>query len=85
MLCLGTHGADARPVADAEALQRLPMQPAHRLLQVLRHTDQKVAPKLFPLVVLLQMGVAVRSQTHQAGLDCRTLGGAEVTWNLSGF
>lgn len=60
------------------------MHPTHRVLQVLHHFDQKMAPKLFALVMWLQMSLTIRGQAHQAGLDCSASGQAEVTGNFPG-
>ncbi|TNN40686.1 hypothetical protein EYF80_049155 [Liparis tanakae] len=82
---LGAHGTDARPIAPAELVQPLPVQPAHRVLQVLPHADQEMAPEIFSPVVRLQMSGAVGGQARQAGLDRPAFRRAQITGNLSGF
>lgn len=85
VFCVGAHGADACSITPTEPVQLLPMQHADRVLQVLHHTDQKMAPKLFTPVVRLQVSGTVRSQALHAGLDCSVFHWAEITQNLSSF
>lgn len=82
VLCLSTQRTNACLVAPAEPVQFLPMHPTHRVLQVLHHIDQKMAPKVFTLVMRPQMGFTVGGHAHQAGFDCSALGRAEVTGNF---
>ena len=64
VLLQATEGADAALVAPAEALQLPAVQPAHRVLQVLPHADQTVAPKSSVHVVRFQVRVTEGGHAH---------------------
>lgn len=66
VVCPGTHGTNTRPITPTEPVQLLPMQFAHRVLNVLHHTDQQMASKIFIPVMWLEMSRTVRGHALQA-------------------
>ena len=70
----------------AEELQKSVVFLTHPLFQTVHRLDQPVSLQDCDSLMRLQVGVAVRGKTHEAGLQGLQLGpGTDVTGNFSWF
>ena len=86
VLGLGAELAHTLLFVPAEHLQQPLVLLTHPVLQVLRRLDQLVELQGGNSPVRLQVGLAVRGQTHQTGLEGRHLQrrrGADITHHLT--
>lgn len=84
---LGAELAHAPLLVPAEHLQQPPVLHAHSVGEVLHRRDQLVKLQGGDSLVRLQVRLAVRGQTDQAGLDgfhLQARGGADITHYLAG-